>query len=194
MTGEIHSIASFSNKKPVLLGYAAKCRYIYVNCHDIFMQGTKLSKQASGTGKQSNSLLSYFGGAKNAGVKQIDNALDLIHLIRVGIAKRGLSVLSRKTSLSMKEIARAIHISERTLQRYSDDRKLDKATTEKVIELAQLYQHGVEVFGSHEKFDGWMRHPSVFFGGKLPVELLDTTTGISLIHDELTRIEYGVFA
>ncbi len=158
------------------------------------MQGTKLSKEAKGTEKQKNTLLSYFGGAKNVGIKQIVNALDLIHLTRVGIAKRGLSVLSQKTSLSMKEIAWAVHISERTLQRYSDDRKLDKATTEKVIELAQLYQHGMEVFGSQEKFNGWMRHPSVFFGGKLPIELLDTTTGISLIHDELTRIEYGVFA
>ena len=158
------------------------------------MQGTKSSKRAKGPEKQRRSLLSYLGGAKNVGVKQIDNALDLIHLTRTGIAKQALSVLSQKTSLSIKEIAQAIHISERTLQRYNNDRKLDKATTEKVIELAKLYQHGVEVFGSQEKFNGWMRHPSIYFGGKLPVELLDTTTGISLIHDELTRIEYGVFA
>lgn len=157
------------------------------------MLETKFSKKAQGTEEQSN-LLSYFGGAKNMGTDQIDNALDLIHLTRRGIVKRGLSVLSQKTSLSIKEIAQAIHISERTLQRYNDDRKLDKATTEKVIELAQLYQHGTAVFGSQEKFNGWMRYPSVYFNGQLPIELLDTTTGMWLIHDELTRIEHGVFA
>ncbi len=162
------------------------------------MQSTKSSTRTNDSLTQ-NTLLSYFGGANNLGIKPIDNALDLIYLTRTGIAKLALAVLAEKTSLSIKEIAQAIHISERTLQRYDDNRKLDKATTEKAIELAQLYQYGIEVFGSRDKFNGWMRHPSVYFGGvppsgQLPVELLDTTTGMLLIRDELTRIAHGVFA
>ncbi len=156
------------------------------------MQNTNTSPQTKGLTQ--DTLLSYFGGASNLGIKPIDNALDLIYLTRTGIAKLALAALAEKTSLSIKEIAQAVHISERTLQRYDDHRKLDKATTEKAIELAQLYQYGIEVFGSLDKFNGWVRHPSVYFNGQLPVELLDTTTGMLLIRDELTRIAHGVFA
>ncbi len=144
--------------------------------------------------EQQNSLLFYLGGARNVSVKQLNTPMDLITLTRTGIPKRALTSLAKNTSLSLKELAQAIHLSERTLQRYSEDHILDKAATEKVIALAQLYHYGEEVFGSQEKFNGWMRHPSVYFGGKPPLTLLDTTTGLSLIQDELIRIEHGVFA
>ncbi|HVI47407.1 MAG TPA: antitoxin Xre/MbcA/ParS toxin-binding domain-containing protein [Chitinophaga sp.] len=119
---------------------------------------------------------------------------EYIQLSRSGIIKRALLNLSRQLSFSLAELAQVLHISERTLQRYSDDAKLSADTSERAILLSQLYQRGTEVFGNLENFKEWMRTPLPAFNYQLPISLLDTTFGFQLILDELGRIEHGLFA
>lgn len=119
---------------------------------------------------------------------------EFIQLSRDGIIKKALMNLSQQLSFSLAEVARILHISERTLQRYGDDEKLSADTSERAILLSQLYQHGTQVFGDLENFKEWMRTPLPAFNYQPPISLLDTTFGFQLIQDELGKIAHGIFA
>ncbi|GAA0523111.1 type II RES/Xre toxin-antitoxin system antitoxin [Chitinophaga japonensis] len=119
---------------------------------------------------------------------------DFIQLSREGVIKKALMNLSQQLSFSLSEVARILHISERTLQRYADDEKLSADTSERAILLSQLYQHGTQVFGDLENFKEWMRTPLPAFNYQPPISLLDTTFGFQLIQDELGKIAHGIFA
>ncbi len=119
---------------------------------------------------------------------------DLISLSRHGILKKYLLQLSKKLSFTMHELAKVLHISERTLQRYHAEDPLSSEASERAILLAQLYHRGIEVFGSAENFNDWLRTPLPAFEQQAPLHFLDTSFGFQLVLEELGRIEHGVFA
>ena len=86
-------------------------------------------------------------------------------------------------------------MSERTMQRYKKEKKtFDPIYSEKILEVMLLYKLGINVFGNKEKFISWIETKNLALGGVKPKELLDNTFGISLLKDELTRIEHGILA
>lgn len=119
---------------------------------------------------------------------------ELINLSRAGILKKYLLELAAKFSLTMQELSRILHISERTLQRYHKEDKLATDASERALLLAQLFNKGISVFGSSQNFNDWLRTPLPAFQQQAPITFLDTAFGFALISDELGRIEYGVFA
>lgn len=137
--------------------------------------------------------LKYFGQHQIT-AKPLQTAMDLISLSRQGISKKALLALAQNLSFSQREIADIVHLSERTLQRYPDEKRLGKEATAYALQLAALYQWGEEVFGELARFVGWMNYPNPVLSGKKPTELLDTPFGFQWIHDELTRIAHGVLA
>lgn len=131
---------------------------------------------------------------RNAVPKTGANFYDLIALIRDGLSKKSLDYLMEKTSISLNEMSAILHTSDRTLRRYTPTTLLNPEQTERVLELARLYARGEEVFGSAGSFRSWMDTSILALGGRKPKELLDTSFGLSILMDELGRIEYGVFA
>ena len=119
---------------------------------------------------------------------------DLLTITRRGLPKKSLVDLSKNISITLHELAGILHISERTLQRYDANEVLKTEYSEKAVELARLYAHGTEVFGSLENFIAWMKTPSMVFKNETPISLLDTIVGFNLIFQELGRIEHGVFS
>jgi putative toxin-antitoxin system antitoxin component (TIGR02293 family) len=117
----------------------------------------------------------------------------VIQLSREGISKGLLFQLGSRINFTEKELATVLDLSERTLQRYTYDTKLSKVASEKTIELANLYQHGEEVFESIDMFNIWMKTPHAMFQKQRPIDILDTHRGFLMIHDELGRIEHGVY-
>ena len=124
----------------------------------------------------------------------VRNQSDLIELARTGIPKNEVLKMAKHLSFSGKELSIIINLSERTLQRYPNDKKLEKIASEKAIQLAKLYERGNEVWGDLERFKGWMRHPNPFLGSKTPLEILDTNFGFEMVLDEIGRIEHGILA
>lgn len=102
--------------------------------------------------------------------------------------------MARHLGVTQADLFVILHISARTWQRYTDEKLVPQAVTENALQLANLYKQGEAVFGEAWKFQGWMNHPSPFFGGKKPIELLDTQFGFQLVSDEIIRIEHGVLA
>lgn len=121
--------------------------------------------------------------------------LQLVESVRRGLSFQHFKKLMDSYSFSLAEWAHMLHVSDRTLQRLRNEKKsLDPVSSERVLEVHLLYLHGAEVFGSAANFALWMQTPSLALGGVVPKSLLDTGFGISLIKDELTRIEHGVLA
>lgn len=127
--------------------------------------------------------------------------------------------LSSKNKLTMSEAAsvelpydvfmKLLEIQPFTLQEFgellswkvSDIRKMKKnkigverIRTERLIELAQVFAKGQEVFGSQKKLVKWLNTSVPALGKRRPFDLIKTSFGKDLVLDELTRIEHGVFA
>ncbi|GLR16185.1 type II RES/Xre toxin-antitoxin system antitoxin [Portibacter lacus] len=123
------------------------------------------------------------------------NALSMVTLVREGISYYGFNSIIKHTPFSSDEWSSYLHMSERTLQRYKKEKKkFDAMQSERIIQITQLYNYGSEVFGNEEKFDKWLSTENVALGNTVPKSLLDSSFGISMLKDELGRIEYGILA
>ena len=120
----------------------------------------------------------------------------IFHLMDVakrGISFRSFNNLSRKFPFSMQNWADFLHISGKTLSRYQKEEKtFDEQQSEKILQIEILYAKGSEVFGSSDYFLTWLQTENLALGKVKPQDLLSSSFGISLLMDELTRIEHGV--
>lgn len=120
---------------------------------------------------------------------------EIIALVREGVSFEDFSHFASKSAFTSSEWSAYLHISERTMQRYQKEQKsFDSLQSEKIIEIALLQKRGVEVFGMKSKFQNWLEVPCLALGDLPPKSYLDSSFGIALLKDELTRIEYGVLA
>ncbi len=125
---------------------------------------------------------------------RLKNPLDLIEFSRKGLSRAAVDLVAQKIGLSDREMARILNISERTFHRYSPDIQLDTSSTERLLKLMLLYQHGEEVFSNLEDFKPWMRQSMRIFGDKSALDLLDTVTGFEWVDNVLSRIEFGTYS
>ena len=122
-------------------------------------------------------------------------SLFLIQAIREGISYSFFESMLKHLPFSFNEWSRYLNLSERTLQRYKKENKPFQANfAERILEIKLLYKYGIEVFEINENFNSWLNTKSIVLDGAKPKDLLDTTFGINLVRDELTRIEHGVLA
>ena len=129
------------------------------------------------------------------GSLEMGSTISFINIIREGIQFKAFKIFANASPFSLTEWSSFLHLSERTLQRYEKEkRKFDPLQSEKILEIVLLYKKGAEVFGAAEKFNSWLTTENLALGGVKPKTFLDSTFGISLLKDELTRIEYGILA
>mgnify|MGYP000232479681 CR=1 FL=1 len=86
-------------------------------------------------------------------------------------------------------------ISLKTMLRYQKERKkLNPRNSEIALKLLNLFNKGIEIFGTMDSFMSWLNKSAYGLGEQIPVKLMNTNTGIDLIEEELIRIEYGALA
>lgn len=118
----------------------------------------------------------------------------LIKASREGITKEIFTQIVKSTGLTLGSFAQMARVTARTLQRKKPGERISPEASERAIIIGKLYFKGYAVFGDKSKFHAWMDREQFSLGRKKPVDLLDTITGISLVEDELVRIEYGFVA
>lgn len=86
-----------------------------------------------------------------------------------------------------------LNITTKTLRNYRKvkDVQLKDNTKEHIITILALYKHGMEVFESKPDFEKWLSTKNLLLGNKAPMEFLDTISGIQLIDNRLTAMEFG---
>jgi len=109
-----------------------------------------------------------------------------------GLKAQALFDLERISGLSKQAVAKFLHVTSRSLNRYiEEDRQLDAAKSETLLKLFALYKKGTEVFGSKDEFNSWLSKPAFGLRNLVPFDLMETSSGIDLIDEELDRIAFG---
>ena len=136
---------------------------------------------------------SLLGGSSVLGYT-INTEMDLYELSKIGIPKKALVSLVKNINTSMRAMSEILHVTERTLQRKNDLDLLSENISEHVIQIAEVYMRGNQVFNDSDAFEAWMNASSKAFANKKPKELLSSRYGVHIVLDELGRIEHGVFS
>ncbi|MGD8221470.1 antitoxin Xre/MbcA/ParS toxin-binding domain-containing protein [Pseudomonas thivervalensis] len=58
---------------------------------------------------------------------------------------------------------------------------------------AKALERAVDVFGSQQLAEDWLRKPCMYLDGQVPLELIDNPPGFQVVEDYLTRVELGVY-
>lgn len=133
------------------------------------------------------------GGERVLG-KKLQSRMDLVELGNLGVTKNAVSHLANYLSLSWKQVADLLPVTERTIQRYSSGQHFNSAVSEQVLHLAELLAKGTEVFQDKNKLIIWLNTPHKVFSGKTPFSMLGSHFGMELVLEELGRIEFGVYS
>ena len=103
--------------------------------------------------------------------------------------------IASKVDFTQKEWSDIIHLSERTLQRYShDNSSFNSNVVDRLGQIKKVIQRGQEVFGSFEKFNLWLRGNPYMLEGQLSIHSLASIEGINNVLTQLGRIEHGILA
>ncbi|HRZ96885.1 MAG TPA: DUF2384 domain-containing protein [Paludibacter sp.] len=126
----------------------------------------------------------------------VDNDIvSLINTVRKGINFSSFQNIAQTSNFNLRDWSTILHLSERTMQRYKKESlPFEPLQSEKILQVALIFQKGQEVFGNTDKFNKWLDEENQAIGKMKPKELLDNSFGIRMIEDELTKIEYGILA
>ncbi len=138
-------------------------------------------------------VVEILGGEKILG-KKLENKMDLVELGSRGITKNAVSHLANYLSLSWKQVADLLPITERTIQRYTPQQHFSAVVSEQVLHIAEVLAKGNEIFENRENLLKWLNTPNKAFSGNTPFSLLGSRFGTELVLEELGRIEFGVYS
>lgn len=124
----------------------------------------------------------------------LDDKMMVIAAIRAGIPYSLFDVIQEQAPFSESDWAGFLDISAKSLQRYkiAASHHFKSSHSEKIIELSEVTQLGLDVFEDIEKLKLWLNTPCFALGNLKPKELLKDSYGKELVITELTRINYGI--
>ena len=156
----------------------------------------KLDREISTIFKRSRIDKRFFTSKKDLTYSDfLANKMLMIFIIREGIPYSFFSLIQHYAPFSENDWAGFLEISTKSLQRYKQSSKSFRPIqSEKIIELAEVTNVGLDVFGEMEKFKLWLDTPNFALGGLKPIELLRDSYGKEMVISELTRINYGILA
>ena len=127
--------------------------------------------------------------------KHLEDAVKLFQISRKGIKYKVFESIVKSGPFSIKDWCKFLHLTDRTLQRYNKAQKsFEDIHAQRILQVAKFQSRGKEIFGSVQSFGQWMNGKNVALGGLLPIDLVSNSFGLTMLNDELTRIEYGVLA
>lgn len=125
----------------------------------------------------------------------LSNRMLLVHSIREGIPFHLFELMKKAMPFTSEEWAVFLSISLKSLQRYqASGQRFKPAHSEKIFELAEVTEAGLQVFDDLNAFQHWLRTPTLALNGMKPFDLLRDSYGKDLVLAELQRIDHGIFA
>lgn len=144
-----------------------------------------------------NQFFRQFDKKRSVGYREmLGDKMLIISAIQAGMPYSLFDLIQLNFPFSDKDWAGFLDISTKSLQRYQSQPEyhFQSSQTEKIIEIAEVTEYGIDVFGDVEKFRHWLNTPNFALGSMVPLELLRNSYGKELVLAELTRINYGIFA
>ncbi len=114
--------------------------------------------------------------------------------IKKGLQPTAINDLIQITGATQTDVSKWLDITEPTLRKHiQNTRELNLGISEHIIQLFELFNKGLDTFGSISEFKNWLKHYNTGIDA-IPFDILDTITGISIVMNELIRIDYGATA
>ena len=135
-------------------------------------------------------IVSELGGEKILG-RPLSNDRDMCEAIREGFPPAVVPELMRASGLSLKELASALDLSTRSLQRRRRSGRLARFESDRLYRLARIVALADEYLGDHERAMNWLKRPNRALGGIAPIAAIDTELGARHVENILGRIAYG---
>jgi putative toxin-antitoxin system antitoxin component (TIGR02293 family) len=164
-----------------------------VNEPDVAYGYGKQVAASSLLGGPASSLLPILSGASKKPESQM-TPLEMMDIARAGISKKDLEAFKEKTALDYDKLALALAVTRATLINKKGDEKFNTSLSERIIDLANIYSYGYEVFEEEARFNQWMFRPNRALGGQAPYDLVDNQFGREEVRDIIGRLDYGVYS
>ncbi len=130
------------------------------------------------------------GGEQTLG-RALTTERDMREAIRQGFPPAVVQELMRASGLTLKELATALDLSPRSLQRRRRTGRLARYESDRLYRLARIVALADELLGDHGRAVRWLKRPNRALGGIAPVAALDTELGARQVENILGRIAYG---
>ena len=134
-------------------------------------------------------VLRELGGKRVLG-RSLANDGDLRDAIREGFPHAVVEELLRASGLTLKELADALDLSVRSLQRRRRGR-LARFESDRLYRMARLLALARESLGDGHRASRWLKRANRALGGVPPVSTLDTELGARQVENLLGRIAHG---
>jgi len=135
-------------------------------------------------------VVQELGGERTIG-RTLSSDRDLREAIREGFRPAVVDELMRASGLTLKELAGALDLSPRSLQRRRRSGRLARFESDRLYRLARIVALAKEYLGDHARALRWLKRPNRALGGLIPVAALDTEPGARQVESILGRIAYG---
>jgi putative toxin-antitoxin system antitoxin component (TIGR02293 family) len=130
------------------------------------------------------------GGERTLGC-HLSSDGDLRQAIREGFRPLVVEELMRASGLTLKELAGALDLSPRSLQRRRRSGRLAAHESDRLYRLARIVAVANEYLGDRQRALRWLKRPNRALGGIAPVAAIDTELGARQVENILGRIAYG---
>lgn len=135
-------------------------------------------------------VVRQLGGKRTLG-RTLSSDRDLCDAIREGFRPCVVEELMQASGLTLKELAGALDLSPRSLQRRRRTGRLARHESDRLYRLARIVAIANEYLGDHERATRWLKHPNRALGGVAPFAAIDTEPGARQVENVLGRIAYG---
>ncbi|MBX2969941.1 MAG: DUF2384 domain-containing protein [Cyclobacteriaceae bacterium] len=109
----------------------------------------------------------------------------------MGLTWKSIDVLKKRTKIEWHVLFPFLGIKPK-LTAYNSHKKIGQTLTDRIIELAKFYAHGLEVFVTVDDFNNWLSKPSVDLSRQRPVDIMFSTHGLNEIRRVLDKVECGI--
>jgi len=135
-------------------------------------------------------VVEELGGERAVG-RSLSSDRDLREAIREGFRPAVVEKLMRASGLTLKELAGALDLSPRSLQRRRAGGRLARYESDRLYRLARIVAMANEYLGDRARALRWLKRPNHALGGVAPVAAIDTELGARQVENILGRIAYG---
>jgi putative toxin-antitoxin system antitoxin component (TIGR02293 family) len=135
-------------------------------------------------------------GGKSIWKRPPTTKMEVHEAILEGIPGRALKCMISHVHLIPADLVwGAIGISHRTVQRYSKEKtaSLDQAQGARLWKFAEILAAAIELQGSQEAGEEWLKTPQMALDQKTPLEMMKTTAGAEMVQDLLIQLDHGVY-
>ncbi len=110
------------------------------------------------------------------------------------LSRAAILRFAKSSGLAEELVSSLIPINRKTYLRRKEVGMLDAKESDRLILIAKVYAHALEVFGSKEKVNNWLATNNLALGERTPLELLKNSLGCQIVDNLLYRISYGIYS